>query len=156
MPGRERATKHSVVTSDVIKRPLFLLGFVTVVIAVLFAGVELHQKQVNAPWNELLNEKTRATAKMLAEQLETRLIEIDQRLLAITKDPTLRATLTSNDYSQLDAIKSRLLSAWPELNGVIIAPRRFAERDIGDNFIAIDLLSRANAGEQVLPVAGRM
>lgn len=156
MPGRERATKHSVVTSDVIKRPLFLLGFVTVVIAVLFAGVELHQKQVNAPWNELLNEKTRATAKMLAEQLETRLIEIDQRLLAITKDPTLRATLTSNDYSQLDAIKSRLLSAWPELNGLIIAPRRFAERDIGDNFIAIDLLSRANAGEQVLPVAGRI
>ena len=156
MSGRERATNNPVSIGDVIKRPLFPLGLVTVVFATLFAGFELYQRQVITPWNELLDKNTLAAAKLLANQLETRLFEIDERLTTITKNPSLSTALISNDHTQLEATKSRLRGAWPELNGLIVVPRRFEEGTIGDNFIAIDLLRRANAGGQPLPVAGKI
>lgn len=151
MSGRERATNNPVSIGDVIKRPLFPLGLVTVVFATLFAGFELYQRQVITPWNELLDKNTLAAAKLLANQLETRLFEIDERLTTITKNPSLSTALISNDHTQLEATKSRLRGAWPELNGLIVVPRRFEEGTIGDNFIAIDLLRRANAGGQPCP-----
>ncbi len=156
MSGRERAANQSVSVRDIFRRPLFPLGFIIVFGAAVYAGLRLYQSQVIIPWNELLREKTNTSAEVLTEQLETRLGEIENRLAAITENQALITALANDDSLLLEATKSHLLDAWPELHELIIVPKVFEEQTLGDNFIAINLLNHANAGEQLSPVARRI
>lgn len=156
MPGREPAANQSGSIRGIAKRPLFPLGFVVVLAATVYAGVQLYQKQVIAPWNEMLEEKTQATSRVLVSQLEDQLAEIGARLAETTENPELITALNNNQSQRLEATKSRLLNAWPELHELIIVDRDFDEKTLGENFIAINLLRQTNAGEQPAPVARKI